>query len=102
MRFWRLDQLGGMVAMVCAIALFSLGHRAPLPLSSLNGQVVAEGTDLPLGGAIVTINGDALKASRSQVTDGQGRFSFQGLVAGRFTLTATKASYIAMAYGAKR
>ena len=102
MRFWRLDQLGGIVAMFCAIALLSLGHRPPLRLSSLNGQVVAEGTDLPLGGAIVTINSDGLKASRSQVTDSQGRFSFPGLVAGRFTLTATKASYIAMAYGAER
>jgi uncharacterized protein (DUF2141 family) len=36
------------------------------------------------------------------VTDDEGRFSFVALPAGRFTLTASKAGYVNMTYGAKQ
>jgi hypothetical protein len=48
------------------------------------GQVLSAGTDpKPLRRVIVTITGDGMKVGRSTVTDDQGRFTFEGLAAGR-------------------
>ena len=52
--------------------------------------------------AIVTLSGAELIPSRSAVTDDEGRFTIAGLPAGRFTLTATRASFITSASSAER
>ena len=66
----------------------------------VSGQVLTAGTDpKPLRRVIVTIIGDGMKVGRSTVTDDQGRFTFEGVAAGRFTVTGTKASYLPGGYG---
>jgi hypothetical protein len=59
-----------------------------------------EGT--PVRAAIVTLSGGDLQTPRAVVTDDDGRFAFERLPAGRFTLSAKKAAYVTMAYGATR
>lgn len=52
--------------------------------------------------AIVTLSGAGLTPNRSVITDDDGKFAFVNLPAGRFTLMASRASFITSAYGAKR
>lgn len=40
--------------------------------------------------------------ARSMLTDAEGRFSFEGLLPGRYTLSAFKPGYVRIAYGAKQ
>ena len=56
----------------------------------------------PVRRAVVTLTGQDLRPSRGAVTDDEGRFTIANLPAGRFTLTASRASYITSVYGAKR
>jgi hypothetical protein len=69
--------------------------------SSLVG-VVRSDEGAPVRAAIVTLSGGELSAPRAVVTDDEGRFAFERLPAGRFTLSAKKAAYVTMAYGATR
>jgi hypothetical protein len=50
--------------------------------------------------ATVTLRGDGF--TRSTVTDDAGAFAFVALPAGRFTVTASKAGYPPLSYGARR
>jgi hypothetical protein len=50
----------------------------------------------------VTLAGQELRGNRTALTDDQGRFTFQVLPAGRFTLTASKPGHVNVSYGAKR
>jgi uncharacterized protein (DUF2141 family) len=52
--------------------------------------------------AIVTLDGEALSSPRSRISDDQGRFAFESLPAGRFTLSAEKAAYVTSEWGARR
>jgi hypothetical protein len=66
----------------------------------VSGQVLTAGADpKPLRRVIVTITGEGMKVGRSTVTDDQGRFMFEGLAAGRFTVSGTKAAYLPGAFG---
>ena len=56
----------------------------------------------PLRGTHVTLSGAELLGGRIVITDATGVFSFTGLPAGRFTLSATKPAYLTANYGAKR
>ena len=40
--------------------------------------------------------------SKSAMTDGEGRYEFRDLPAGRFNMTATKAGYVTISYGQTR
>ena len=69
--------------------------------SRLAGVVVTdERTPRPVRRAIVTIAGSALGMSRSTITDDNGGFVFDGLPAGRFTVTAARRAYLTSAFGA--
>ncbi len=74
----------------------------PVGTASISGAVVTEGTGTPVRRARVTLTGTELRGGRSTVTDDEGRFNFVALPAGRFTLTASKAGYVSIAYGAKQ
>ena len=66
----------------------------------LAGQVLSAGDDpRPLRRVIVTVTAEGMKVGRSTVTDDQGRFAFESLAAGRFTVTGTKAAYLPGAFG---
>ena len=73
------------------------------PLSghaSLSGQVRTT-DDRPLRGAVVVlrpIDGQALGVT----TDGDGRYRFDNVSAGRYTLQASKPAYIEQGYGSRR
>ena len=56
----------------------------------------------PVRRAVVTLAGTGLTSPRSTLTNDTGGFTFSRLMAGSFTITARKASYIAAAYGSQR
>lgn len=56
----------------------------------------------PLRRARVMLNGDALPVGRTAIADDAGRFAFDGLPPGSYTLTAAKDAYVTMTYGARR
>jgi hypothetical protein len=71
--------------------------------ATLSGVVMNDETPAqPVRRAIVVLAGDGLRPSRGAVTDDDGRFSFSGLPAGRFTITASRASFVTSMYGATR
>jgi protocatechuate 3,4-dioxygenase beta subunit len=69
---------------------------------AISGTVVRDGTGAPVKRARVTLNGAEVRGGRSVLTDDQGRFVFQALPAGRFTMTASKPGFVDGTYGAKR
>ncbi len=56
----------------------------------------------PVRSALVMVQSVSGGDGVAVVTDAEGRFSLTGVPAGRYTLTAQKASYLSNAYGAKR
>ena len=68
----------------------------------ITGIVVSDDAEArPVRKARVTCGGTQLQG-QTTITDDKGRFSFPGLAAGRYTVTATKEAWITVAYGAKR
>jgi len=65
------------------------------------GQVVTGDAGTPVRRARVTLTGQELRGQRSTMTDDEGRFVFTLLPAGRYTITASKAGYVNIAFGAK-
>lgn len=74
----------------------------PVGTATISGTITAVGTGTPVRRARVTLTGTELRGGRSTVTDDEGRFNFVALPAGRFTLTASKAGYVSISYGAKQ
>jgi hypothetical protein len=72
----------------------------PTGTASLSG-IVKDADGNPLRRASVSIAGD-MRLNRTTITDDTGKFVFSALPAGRFTITATKAGYPPMSYGASR
>jgi protocatechuate 3,4-dioxygenase beta subunit len=91
------DLRGGVLIACLTAAAASLG--AQVGTATLSGVVVS-GDSAPVGRAIVMLTADG-QPSRSQVTDDDGEFSFAGLLAARYTVTAAKPAYITTAFGAK-
>lgn len=75
---------------------------APLTgTAKLAGRVVAQdGT--PLRRAQVTVFSAEGQVRRMTTTDGEGRYEFVELPAGRFTVNASKAGYVSLQYGQRR
>ncbi len=65
-------------------------------------STIDAGRVVPLRRAIVTIVGTGIANADQRLTDDQGRFSFDGLAPGRFTLTAEKVAYLKTYYGSRR
>jgi hypothetical protein len=66
------------------------------------GTVVADGDGAPVRRAIVTLGSSEALGTRAVVTDDAGRFLFDGLPAGRFSLNVTKPGWVTSYYGAPR
>ena len=64
--------------------------------------VTDEAQPRPLRRARVSLTGGGLEMPLTAITADNGAFTFDGLPAGRFTLTASKDAYVSMAYGARR
>lgn len=65
------------------------------------GQVITGDAGTPVRRARVNLSGAELRGQRSTVTDDEGRFVFTQLPAGRYTMTASKAGFVSISYGAK-
>jgi len=69
----------------------------------ISGTIVSdESTPQPLKRAQVLAISAEAQFTKTAYTNEAGRFSLTGLPAGRYTLTANKAPYLRVAYGAKR
>jgi hypothetical protein len=66
--------------------------------ASIAGLVLAADGGKPIARATVVVGG-GLQAGFTIVTDEEGRFAFDRLPPGQFTLTASKPSYLPMSYG---
>jgi uncharacterized protein (DUF2141 family) len=78
-------------------------QQAAVGTATISGTVVAEGAGTPVRKARVTLTAPELRGrSRVITTDDQGRFSFVALPAGRYAITASKAGYVDIRYGAKK
>lgn len=62
--------------------------------------VTTDVTPQPVRRAIVTLSGGSLTLSLNAITDDEGRFEIANVPAGRFTISASRASYVTIAYGA--
>jgi protocatechuate 3,4-dioxygenase beta subunit len=61
-----------------------------------------EDSPRPLRRVLVTLSGTGLAGSIQAITDDAGRFAFQQLAAGRYTLTAEKPAYVKTYFGSRR
>jgi protocatechuate 3,4-dioxygenase beta subunit len=78
--------------------------RPPPPAGSavIAGTIVADADGTPIRRVQVMLTGSTPLGRWVTVTDDAGRFAFAGVPAGRFTLAAAKAPFIAATYGASR
>jgi hypothetical protein len=78
------------------------GH-VPVGKAILSGQTVTtDDPARPLRRVLVTLSGAEIRGDRQVMSDAQGRFSFEGLVAGRYTITAEKPAYVTIHHGSPR
>lgn len=70
--------------------------------STLRGRVVAADSGQPLRRAQVRVSSQELRENRMTTTDGDGKFEFKELPAGRYTVFASKGSYVGLSYGQQR
>ncbi len=62
--------------------------------------VTTDAPPQPVRRSIVTVSGGPLALSLSAITDDEGRFEIADVPGGRFTISASRASYVTIAYGA--
>lgn len=90
-------------AMAACIGTALAQESARVGTSSIAGRVVIDGGDHgPARRAIVTLRDAATTVVRHAVTNENGEFEFDGLPAGRFTLTSSRAGLVSLPYGASR
>src|SRR5436190_15247598 len=70
--------------------------------SVIRGRVFAADTGQPLRKAMVRAFAPELREQRLATTDEQGRYEMKELPAGRYSLNASKGSYVALSYGQTR
>ena len=68
----------------------------------IRGRIVAADTGQPLRKAQVRASAPDIRESRMTSTDADGRFELKELPAGRYMLTASKGSFVALQYGQLR
>ena len=68
----------------------------------LRGRIFAADTGTPLRRAQVRATNPDNRETRGTSTDAQGRFEFKELPAGRWTIAASKGSYVPLSYGQTR
>jgi hypothetical protein len=78
------------------------GRTDPTGSARIRGVVVAADTATPLRNAAVRLSAGGLCRVRSGMTNGSGEYVFGSLPAGRFTVSASKLTYITLSYGQMR
>ena len=78
-------------------------RRVATGTATITGVVLAgDARARPLRRARVTISGSELEIARTAITTDEGRFTFDSLPAGSFTVLASKDGYTSVAFGAVR
>ena len=75
--------------------------RAP-GTATIRGHIVAADTGQPLRKAQVRIFSGELRENRTTSTDADGKYEFKEVIAGRYNVSASKGSYVALQYGQRR
>jgi hypothetical protein len=75
---------------------------APRGTAILRGQIIAADNGAPIRRAQVRVTSPDAREGRVAATDAQGRFEIKELPAGRYTLSASKAGFVALQYGQRR
>ena len=93
--------------MLIIVALLALGQPPAADVdkpgtATLRGHVLAADTGRPLRKAQVRILAGEIRENRVATTDDDGRYEFKEVKAGRYTINATKGSYISLSYGQTR
>ena len=70
--------------------------------AAIAGTVVVSGTGHPARRARVTLNATEGGGSRTAMTDDDGRYAFNDLAAGRYTVSVSKAGHVGITYGQTR
>ena len=99
-----------LTALLCAAAAPVIGQQRDAPArTTAAGTAVLSGLTLtadesprPLRRVLVTLSGAEIRGDRQVMTNDEGKFSFEGLVAGRYTLRAEKPAYVTMHHGSPR
>ena len=82
------------------LAFFLLPSAASAQDASISGVITTDdAAATPVAKASVTLSGAALRPGLVAITDAAGRYTFTGLPAGAYTLTAKKTTHLPMAYG---
>src|SRR5690242_17131316 len=68
----------------------------------IRGRVIGGENGSALRRAVVMVMGEGLKGPKAATTDENGRYEITELPAGRFQVRASKAGYVALAYGQRR
>ena len=71
-------------------------EETPRGTAVIRGVVVAADTGTPIRRAQVRASAPGARSSRLATTDAQGRFEFKELVAGRYTLSASKGGFVGL------
>jgi Carboxypeptidase regulatory-like domain len=75
---------------------------APPGTSTLRGHVFAADTGQPLRKAQVRIFAGEIRENRMATTSESGAYEFKDVRAGRYTISASKGSYVSVSYGQQR
>lgn len=70
--------------------------------ATLRGHVLAADSGQPLRKAQVRVIAPEMRENRMTTTDGDGKYEFKDLPAGRYTVMAQKGSYVNLQYGQQR
>jgi hypothetical protein len=76
--------------------------QAPKGTGVIRGRVTAADSGTPLRRAQVRLGGTNVRISQVANTDGDGRYDFPNLPAGRYSLTVTKSGYVTLEFGQQR
>ncbi len=77
------------------------GRQMKSGTARIRGRIISADTGSPVRRAQVRVTGPEI-ASKTAMTDAEGRYEFRDLPAGRFNLTATKSGYVTVQYGQTR
>jgi protocatechuate 3,4-dioxygenase beta subunit len=81
----------------------SNNNTPPAPgTATLRGHVFAADSGQPLRKAQVRITAFEIRENRLATTDAEGRYEFKEVRAGRYTISASKGSYVGLSYGQQR
>jgi Carboxypeptidase regulatory-like domain len=67
--------------------------------AAVYGRVITADTGRPVKRARVFVSASELPDGRAAATDRDGRYAVEGLPAGRYTISVSKAGFVSMAYG---